>query len=433
MDRQKNVLFGKLAIVRGFLSREAASECFQKLAQNSDQKLNLWDLAVSRGHMPMGQAQTLIRMIDHGQFRCPKCSWSCRLSEFPTDQNFVCQSCQGAVQIEPLPTLKDSGEVPILRAADSGIHNTEQKSSSASKNPSSKPSPESSPQPKPVNIRATSSTSLVAGQSFARFQISRPIGRGGMGMVYKAKDPKNERVVAVKILLEKAADNPQTIDRFIREVKVASRLKHAHIVEVVDAGFTEGLYWMAMEFVEGRDMQRWRNEDGRSIGQGIGLMTKICEGVAHAHSRMIVHRDLKPGNIMVSWSGDVPKICDFGLAKALSERSGLTKTGDILGTPYYMSPEQAMGKHLLIGPPTDVWALGVMLYEMVTGRLPFTGRTTFQILRAIATEKVKSPSDLGIQVPPPFEAIIMKCLEQFPQKRFVSAGELRDSLSELMG
>ena len=274
---------------------------------------------------------------------------------------------------------------------------------------------------------------FAPGQVVGDYEILSELGRGGMGMVLKARQRSTGRDAALKVLLEKAESNPKITERFNREVKVGAKLRHPAIVGVYDAGFTDGHHWMAMEYVDGRDMQAWRGEPGRSIGQGIQLLIKVCEGVEFAHSRFIVHRDLKPGNVMVTREGDQPKICDFGLAKALAERSSLTKTGDILGTPYYMAPEQAMGKHLLIGPPTDVWALGVMLYEMATGRLPFQGKTTFKIIRGIATETAPSPSSLGFALPPDFEKIIMTCLEKEPARRYRSAGKLGGELTALFG
>ncbi|MDF1666271.1 MAG: serine/threonine-protein kinase, partial [Planctomycetota bacterium] len=310
----------------------------------------------------------------------------------------------------------------------------------ASSAPSSPSAPSTPPPaiaaPPPSTSKAkvpttTSATNLLSGQVFGPFHVVKAVGRGGMGIVYKAVKEGSDTPYALKILLERAAENPSTIERFTREIQVASRLRHEAIIGVIQAGFHEGLYWMAMEFVEGRDMASWRNEAGRSIGQGIQIIMKICAGLAYAHSKFIVHRDIKPGNVMVTWEGDRPKICDFGLAKALVECSELTKTGDILGTPLYMAPEQAMGNHLLVGPPTDVWALGVMLYEMATGHLPFQGRTTFQILNAVATKPVKKPTEYVPNIPPPFEEIIMKCLEKDPPRRFRSAGELKVALNEL--
>lgn len=431
MDQKRNILFGKLAILRGFLTREHASESFQLVAQNvgRGQKANLWEITVSRGYMSMEQAQLIIKIIDEGQFVCSQsCPVQIPLSQFPPEKPFTCETCQAPLRIVPInqqvpPNNVPSDTDPVLKVPQSP------------KAPSTPPPAIATPPPpiveQPKVPTTASATNLLSGQGFGPFRVVKAVGKGGMGMVYKAVKDGSNTPYALKILLERAAENPSTIERFTREIQVASRLRHEAIIGVIQAGFHEGLYWMAMEFVEGRDMAKWRNEAGRSIGQGIQIIMKICAGLAYAHSKFIVHRDIKPGNVMVTWDGDHPKICDFGLAKALVECSELTKTGDILGTPLYMAPEQAMGNHLLVGPPTDVWALGVMLYEMATGHLPFQGRTTFQILNAVATKPVKKPTEYVPNIPPPFEDIIMKCLEKDPPRRFRSAGELKEALNAL--
>jgi serine/threonine protein kinase len=425
MDQQRNILFGKLAILRGFLSREYASECFQVVAQcvARGQSANLWEIAVSRSYMAMAKAQLILRVIDQGQAICNSgCPTRIPLSRFPAANAFVCEQCQNPLRIIPI----DKEQPPQNIATDTKHEPAPEISPAVSSPP---PAVLASPSPSPRTTN--SATDLLSGETFGPFQIVKTIGRGGMGMVYEVQKAHDGELYALKILLERAAENPQTIERFTREINVAANLRHEAIVSVKEAGFNLGLYWMTMEFVEGRDLASWRNEPGRSIGQGIQLIMKICAGMAYAHSKFIVHRDIKPGNIMVAWHEDKPKICDFGLAKALVQCSELTKTGDILGTPLYMAPEQAMGNRLLVGPPTDVWAIGVMLYEMATGYLPFQGRTTFQILNAVATKPIKKPTEYVNTLPPPFEDIIVKCLEKDPARRFRSAGELKEALSAL--
>jgi serine/threonine protein kinase len=428
MDQQRNILFGKLSILRGFLSREHAAECFQVVTQaiSRGQGTNLWETSVSRSFMPMEQAQMILKIIDQGQFVCrPGCPKRVPLSQFPAEKPFVCDLCQSPLRIVPIEQGMPPPNIPSDTDPSLPIP-----ASHAPPKPQPIGSPPALKTPTPIRT-TTSATDLVRNEQFGPFRIVKAIGRGGMGMVYQATKEGEEKSYAVKLLLERAAENKQTIERFTREIQVASRLHHDYIVGVVEAGFNMGLYWLAMEYVDGRDLATWRNEPGRSIGQGIQLIMKICEGMAYAHSRFIVHRDIKPGNIMVSRDGDQPKICDFGLAKALVECSELTKTGDILGTPLYMAPEQAMGNHLLVGPPTDVWAIGVMLYEMATGHLPFQGRTTFQILNAVATKPVKKPTEWVPTIPPPFEEIITKCMEKDPARRYRSAGDLKTALNAL--
>lgn len=485
MDSQRNILFGKLAILRSLLTRDQASTAFKLVseARARGESSNLWDISVSRGFMSHQSAALVLRIIDEGQFVCRAgCKIIHPLNSFPPDRSFSCERCGGALNIVPKPGTAAALQVPTTRSPDStypgsGVRrpdSTHGASSPSTTHPGSSArrltpqprqtgrhdsQPSSSP-PTPVPTAASSAPKLAArggqsiaesaglaakprlrkpavegelehGERFAGYEIGRLLGRGGMGLVYKARRLRDDAVHALKVMLPNSLDNPDTIERFTREVKVSVRLRHPAIVAVYDAGYFEGRHWMAMEAVEGRDMITWRKEPGRSMGQGIRLMLGICEGMAYAHSKFIVHRDLKPGNVLVSREGDKPKICDFGLAKAVAERSSLTKTGDILGTPFYMSPEQARGDRLLIGPPTDVWALGVMLYEMATGKLPFTGRTTFGIINAIATEELKKPTSIGSRIPAEFEQIIVRSLEKEPKDRFRSAADLKKALDAL--
>jgi predicted Ser/Thr protein kinase len=429
MDRGRNILFGKLAIARKLLSPPQATECFGAIGPSgSGRAESLWEVAVSRGYMTVDRAREIVQAIDSGIFTCRNnCGWRQPLRDFPPDAALACPKCQGSLGIEAGSAARPATPPPLAETS-RAIPGQGNAYADVSRAGGGLPRVASD-----TNSRAglTRAESLASGEFFGDYKIVKRLGKGGMGVVYQVSRPDDDRAYALKILLEKAASKPSVVDRFKREIKVATQLHHEAIVTVWDAGMTDDLYWMVMEFVEGRDLASWRGEPEHSLGEALQLMIRICDGVAHAHQRFIVHRDLKPGNIMITRPGDNPKICDFGLAKALSERNELTKTGDILGTPLYMAPEQAMGNKLLIGPPTDVWALGVMLYEMTTGRLPFTGKTTWKILEAVARQKPQTPAELGVAIPPPFEEIIMRCLEKEPTKRFREAGALAQALREL--
>lgn len=437
MSQSRNIMFGKLAIIHGVLTTAQASECFEALSSPEARKsANLWDIARSRGYLKKDQAVDLLKILSHGFFVCQRCRYSVAVADFPSSGKIVCPKCQGSVLIqnpEPGPQetagpnrLTESGDMakapgmlPTLKTP--GLAAIEGQTARALK----------TTQAAPFKHRDSGAALFQPGQRFGDYEIVRQVGRGGMGIVYEARRKGDHRRYALKILSDRASKNEAIILRFQREVQISKKLRHKGLVSTWDAGYSENLYWLVMDFIDGRGLTLWRKEPGRSIRMGIRKLIEVADAVAFAHQNFIVHRDLKPANIMVTHDQDQIKICDFGLAKAFAESSELTKTGDILGTPFYMAPEQAMGHRLLLGPPTDVWALGVMLYKFTTDQMPFTGNTNFMILEAISRHPLKKPTIANPAIPKPLEIIIMKALEKEPRQRFCDASQLRDALKAL--
>jgi hypothetical protein len=233
-----------------------------------------------------------------------------------------------------------------------------------------------------------------------RYRLLREVGRGGMGQVFEAFDREQGRRIALKmVLLDSHADSEEArrdTERFIRESRFAARLpKHPHIVETYDAGILDGRRYLAMEFVEGRDMSAWRKEKRVSLWKEIQLLRKVALAVHEAHKKGIIHRDLKPQNILVD-EKDEPRITDFGLARTILDRedAALTKAGKVVGTPAYMSPEQARGLKT-VDRRADVYSLGVILYEILTGRLPFIGGSPVDILLKVTQSLAPTPSSVA--------------------------------------
>jgi WD40 repeat protein len=274
---------------------------------------------------------------------------------------------------------------------------------------------------------------------FGRYEVVRELGRGGMGVVYEALDTELQRRVALKMLRTGGPMDPQEAqleeERFLREARLCAHLaKHSNIVSVYEAGVIEGKRFLAMEFIDGMPMSLWRKSGSITIRQQVKVLRDVALAVHHAHGQKVIHRDLKPDNILVDARGE-PHVTDFGLAKSIGQsvRLSLTASGMVVGTPAYMSPEQAMGDKSL-DHRTDVYALGVILYETLTGRLPFTGETAIEILMKASKNPVPPPSSMVKPGTHPtldraIEGICLKALAKKPGHRYATAELLASDLT----
>ncbi|HKB40664.1 MAG TPA: serine/threonine-protein kinase [Gemmataceae bacterium] len=262
------------------------------------------------------------------------------------------------------------------------------------------------------------------------YEILGELGRGSMGVVYRARQASLDRLVALKVILAGAHAGADERARFRREAEAVARFQHAHIVQVFEVGEHHGLPFFSLEFCPGGGL------DGRLHGtplppkEAAALVEKLARAVHAAHQKGIVHRDLKPANVLLAEDG-TPKIADFGLAKTLDE-AGQTASGAVLGTPSYMAPEQARGKGHEAGPAVDTYALGAVLYECLTGRPPFKAATTADTLLQVIGDEPVPPSRLAPAVPPDLETVCLKCLQKEPARRYLSALELADDLGRFL-
>jgi tetratricopeptide (TPR) repeat protein/tRNA A-37 threonylcarbamoyl transferase component Bud32 len=259
------------------------------------------------------------------------------------------------------------------------------------------------------------------------YEILGPIGRGGMGVVYKAIQLRLNRIVALKMVLAGEYSTPEALLRFMAEAEAVARLQHPNVVQVFDRGEYGGLPYLSMEYLAAGSLARRIDGTPWPARRAAEVVGQIARGVAEVHRRGIVHRDLKPANVLMADDG-TPKVGDFGLAKSLGSESSLTRTDLIIGSPSYMAPEQAQGKAKTAGPPADVYALGAILYELLTGRPPFRGTSTQETLALVCSSEPVAPSRLVPKVPRDVETITLKCLQKDPRRRYESAGELRDDL-----
>ena len=258
------------------------------------------------------------------------------------------------------------------------------------------------------------------------YEVKEVLGRGGVGVVYKALHLRLNRPVAVKMLLSGQHASPDELERFLREAEAVAGLHHPNVVNLYDVGEVEGRPYFTMEFIEGGSLARKLAEGPMPAREAAALVAQVTEAIEAAHQSGIIHRDLKPGNVLLTADG-TPKVTDFGLARLESD-AGLTLSGAPVGTPSYMAPEQARGEKSAIGPATDVYALGAILYECLTGRPPFRAETSTATLQQVLVEEPVRPAQLNPRIPRDAETICLKCLEKDPQRRYVSAAALADDL-----
>jgi WD40 repeat protein len=268
-------------------------------------------------------------------------------------------------------------------------------------------------------------------QRLAGFELLGELGRGGMGVVYQAIQTKLDRVVALKMIRSDDWASAEERVRFDAEARTAARLHHPNIVQIFEVGEHGGLPFLVLEFVAGGTLAERSRGEPWEPRRAAELVGTLAQALSHAHEHGVIHRDLKPANVLLTPNGE-PKVADFGLARRLNAGPGLSRTGFPLGTPSYMAPEQAGAKGKEIGPAADVWALGVILYELLVGRPPFRGASVLDTLAQVRQDEPVPPSRLVGRLPRDLETICLKCLSKEPDKRYASAAALADDLQRFL-
>ena len=277
-----------------------------------------------------------------------------------------------------------------------------------------------------VSIMPTTFMNVTAALE-GRYQILKELGRGGMGIVLQAYDKELKEQVAIKVLSPHLSSDPDALERLKQEVSSARRVTHPHVIRIHDISELNGLHFISMEFFEGITLKDYIKKTGvLSLMQALNIAQQICDGLEAAHRQGVIHRDLKSQNVIIGPTNQI-KIIDFGLARC-GNLGGLTATGLIMGTPEYMAPEQVAGKN--VDERADIYSLGIILYEMFTGRVPFTGDSAIAVGFKQLKEDPPKPCDINPQLPPEIESVILQALQKNPLSRFLSVAELKSNLEK---
>ncbi len=266
---------------------------------------------------------------------------------------------------------------------------------------------------------------------FGQYELLSEIARGGMGIVYRARQRNLNRIVALKMILSGAIAAPEDVKRFYTEAEAAASLEHPNIVPIYEIGEYEGQHFFSMALVDGKSLAEPIKNGPLGAQEAAAIMAKVADAIDYAHSKGVIHRDIKPANILIDAKGD-PKITDFGLARIDEGDSILTRTGLILGTPSFMPPEQASGKVRDIGAHSDVYSIGATLYCLMTGQAAFQGASPLETLNMVLNEPAKDPRSIVPSIPRDLQTICMKCLEKKPQDRYPSAGAVSKDLNRFL-
>ncbi len=281
----------------------------------------------------------------------------------------------------------------------------------------------------PPTLAPSTDVSSSEFESFAdgRYELLGELGRGGMGAVYRARQVALNRTVALKMILAGTMASEDQQKRFESEARAAARVQHPHVVTVYESGRTNGLPYLVMPYVEGESLAVRLRRGPLDVNEAVRLIAAVARAVAALHAAGIVHRDLKPSNVLLDRAGE-PYVTDFGLAKLVEGDSQVTQSGTILGTPAYMAPEQAIGRAKDVGPAADVYALGAILYELLTGRPPVVADMPIDAILAVLEREPPPPRSLNQKLPRVLERVVLQCLDKEPSRRFASATVLAEAL-----
>lgn len=390
---RKEILFGRLAIKLGMAKKEQVHDALREQAILSDmgKKYRLGQVMIMKGYLSVQQVEMLLRMQHKTILQCPKCSTQFNVEGYLPGMKIECRRCNGGHLVEP------------SEITDSEVAEHEHKTT-------------------------------AVGHRIGAYELIAEISRGGMGIVYKAKRKDFKRTVALKMLLDEKRSSETEIKRFKHEAESIARLSHPGIVAIYDLSESEGMYYFAMEFVEGQSLEEMLERRKPSISESLEIVKTLARALHYAHEQGIYHRDVKPSNILIERDTGRIVLTDFGLAVKEEQTSRITRSGYAMGTPAYMSPEQcqAQTSPTAFDARTDIYQLGTVLYEMLTGSPPFDSTSPIEILLHKISEDVPEPRQFNRQIPVSVQEICMRCLQRDKSARYQSGAELANDIEECL-
>lgn len=436
----------RIVIEKGYATKEQVQDCMkeQHTLLQQGQSMQLGQILIRKKYLTVAQ---FLQMVPKNQpqpevVECTECHAKFNVSSKASGTKFRCKHCKSVLvvpeksQATVQATVSPAPKNFQLSQEETQIQPSSQKSSQ--KGSTASISEETRIQSsRGSNSLGKSASRLSSGalmstnggeRRFGKYEILEEIARGGMGIVYKAKQIDFNRVVALKVMKQGEFSSEEQIARFRREAQAAARLNHPNIIPIHEIGEVEGNHYFTMDYIEGTPLNESIKGKPLSIKKIIQILKEIAEGLEEAHRNQIVHRDLKPANILLDEQGH-PKITDFGLAKVLDDQAHLTQSNAVVGTPYYMSPEQTRGESDKIDARTDVYALGVLAYHLLTKRLPFTGNSTMEIYHKINNTEPRPPSEINNKIDPILSAILRKAMSKDIEARYDSAQAFAEDLA----
>ncbi len=405
---REDLLRARLAVWLGLVESTAATRALRdQVARLSAGSLaRVGDLLVQQGQLTLPQAARVEQCLSALPSACPRCRGLIDRFLGAMAPTYACPAC-GASIPSPLAAAQTGSSATVMPA-------------------SGTPTPGSKEDPTVQYARAGALP--LPGRDFGRYRIVCELGRGGMGIVYQAIQNGIDRVVALKTLLAGPNAPEATVKRFLREAASCAHLSHPNIVAIHDVGTESGIHYFTMEYVEGKTLSQVLKERKRlPVEEACRLITDVARAVHYAHGKGVIHRDLKPSNILVDDAGH-PHVMDFGLAKQVEGPTDLTLTGTTIGTPAYMSPEQAGGGKGEVDTRTDVYSLGALLYECLAGQKVFTGDTDVQVIFKVVFEAPKPLEDVAPDIPSEVASVVMRAIEKDRERRYASAWEFASAL-----